>query len=224
MQISLANIFILIAIIAMVRAAMYGFWFWRTSVLRRDYKTYLDGATNKDKEEKEKVKYWEEYAEKTPEIRELLQRAHVKDWYGTNVEPVGFGAVQTRNYHGFDQLTVLHRDIVQWETEAFHEARGFYRKGIHDSFNPIYWIESLLKLPGSIAVLAGLDEDSRWVKIMNVVVVVPVAIALVYQVATQEPLHLTVRGWFGEIEIQQHTIPQDSEKEPDPSGDEGRKP
>lgn len=222
MPMSVVNIFALIAFVVLGRAAMYGYWLIRTSVLQREYKKYLEHVLSDDNDEKQKS--WR-YVEKMPEVRELLQRAHITEWIGSHMAPIGFGHVERQRYRGFDNLASLDKRFVQWEIEAFHEAKGFYKKGIQDSFNPIHWIERLLKLPGSIAVLAGVDEDSRWIRLSNVGIWVPVAIMMVYLAATQEPLHLTFKGWFGEIEIQQQTVPEDPTKQLEPStGEEGREP
>ena len=93
--------------------------------------------------------------------------------------------------------------MINWATISFLEASGFYKKGILDSFNPIFWGESFLKLPGKVAVYLGAKKDSIKVKISNVFMGIFLVIFIIFQIFTGKPFIIKFSGFWWDVEVSQ---------------------
>lgn len=174
---SVTNVLIAVFAITLTRAAMYGYWLLRTRKLHAEHKQYLLRVLGDEKDEKQRAF---SFVERVPEVRELFERAQIRELSNTRMEFVGYGRVQQQDYKGFDNITVVDKQITSWVHESFHEAAGYYKKGLSEAFNPVFWIEFAACAPAALAVQLGAGEGSRWVKAANVIVWLPALLILGY--------------------------------------------
>ena len=159
--------FIILLILSwpLIRASLHGYWLMRTRALHSEHKEFLRLSLSDDTDEKKAA--WAK-VEHTSEVEELLRRAQVRDLVQTRVEPKGLGMVQQAEYSGYENLFSHDKNVVQWVMQGFHEAAGFYRKGIRDSLNPLYWIDRVIMGPQNLAISFGLQQGSPWITVTNV--------------------------------------------------------
>ncbi|BDD08532.1 hypothetical protein FUAX_09640 [Fulvitalea axinellae] len=108
-------------------------------------------------------------AEDKEEIKSLFREAGLKDSSVFHQELLGFGKYANVRISVLDNLTNRREDIVGNVLLKFDEAIGVYRKRFRESFNPIFWIEFIVKLPQYIMQFLGVLPEKISVKIFLII-------------------------------------------------------
>lgn len=116
-------------------------------------------------------KFWKEkdthIKDRHIEIRELLERAGVKDGLVTEMQPIGYGHAEYVKSSVYDNMFYNNVDVLSTMERAFRIAKGVYKRRIKESFNPVYWIECVVYLPKNIFEYLGLNSDTKETKIFQ---------------------------------------------------------
>jgi len=103
------------------------------------------------------------------EIKSLFKDAGLKDSSVIHQEFLGFGNFSNTRISVFDNLTNRREDIVGNVQNRFNEAIGVYRKRFRESFNPIFWIDFIVKFPQHLMEFFGVLPEKIAVKIFLVI-------------------------------------------------------
>jgi len=102
--------------------------------------------------------------ESRAQVRKLLKDVNVSDGYIGVTQHTGLNRIQTANVSVIDAFPNTRRDFVQGTNYLFREAIGTYRQRMIDTFNPLYWIETVLHLPKVVLTYLGLPPESVFIK------------------------------------------------------------
>lgn len=109
------------------------------------------------------------FSEKKPQILKLFKEAGIINFVVPRLHPAGFGQVAKLEIDGFENITYIDPEIVPTIESKFHEAIGVYKHRLFQSFNPIFWIEVIFKLPEFFLTYLGLKAENLIVKIIQVI-------------------------------------------------------
>lgn len=136
-------------------------------------------------------KIWKSYFEKksnnnaityTKDIENHLKQANVKDTAIPILEPLGLGQIATATTTAFDNIFAYDKRPFSYINHAFLEARGVYRSRMIDSFKISYWIKLIVFLPKNIISYLGLNADTIFTKIFQIIFwVIDSILIVVYQ-------------------------------------------
>jgi len=146
---------VMLSIIILTRFLINYFKYLKVVSLYKKYLLYLC----------DKMPKFIQYSE---EVKSLLRDAGLKDFSIIHQEMLGFGQYSNMTLSGFDNLSLNREDVVINVGRKFEEAIGVYRKRWVESFNPIFWIECVLKLPQYIFGYFGVLPDKAYVKIFQI--------------------------------------------------------
>jgi hypothetical protein len=110
-----------------------------------------------------------EFVQKKEEIKSLFKEAGLKDSSVIHQEFLGFGNFANMQVSVFDNLTNRREDIVGNVQMRFNEAIGVYKKRYKESFNPIFWIDFVVKFPQHLMEFFGILPEKITVKIFLVI-------------------------------------------------------
>jgi hypothetical protein len=153
------KIFIYIALIAAYKIIKNTVACIQLAMLKNEYFRWIDKP--------------EEYQVQTqghaPQVRKLIRGAGVRVGKVPVLEPMGFnqavsGTVDVLNRYPTKEANYAYPTICY-----FNEAIGTYKHRIIETFNPLYWIETILFLPKSIFVYFGLKPENIIIKIFQLV-------------------------------------------------------
>ena len=113
-----------------------------------------------------KVKY--NHMEYQLEVKRIIMQAGVEDRFIPTMLPVGFGYVSQTKISILDNCFVINEEISPLEKQMFNQAIGVYKFRLKQSFNPIYWIDSIVFLPKTLSKYFGVESNSVIVKIFNI--------------------------------------------------------
>lgn len=102
-------------------------------------------------------------------IIKLFKNAGLKDNYEPISVPTGYGMVTTTKTSLFDNIFYDSKKNAGQVKQYFLEAKGVYRSRIFESFNPIYWIKCCIFLPKMIIEYLGLNSDTIFTKISQII-------------------------------------------------------
>ncbi len=136
----------------LLRFAVNVYKFNRIKVLHLEYWKYV--RENKS-----------EFVENKEEIVALFKDAGLKDSEVMHQELLGYGQIANLTVSVFDNLTNIRNDIVGIIDLKFKAAKGVYKKRYKDSYNPIFWIDFILKLPIHIMEFIGVMPEKMAAKI-----------------------------------------------------------
>lgn len=105
------------------------------------------------------------FVQKKEEIKTLFKDAGIKDFGVIHQEFLGFGKFANMNLSGLDNMTISREDVVGNMQMRFNEAIGVYKKRYTDSFNPMFWIDFVIKLPQYAFEFLGVLPEKIVVKI-----------------------------------------------------------
>jgi hypothetical protein len=92
------------------------------------------------------------------------------DSYVTHVEPAGYGQISTgtisviNNMFNTDDIRIRNQ-----MTAFFFEAQGVYWHRAWCSFNPLYWIQTILYLPREVIEYVGLPTEHWTTKVFQLI-------------------------------------------------------
>ena len=103
------------------------------------------------------------------EIKSLFQEAGLEDCSVFHQEFMGYGNFANMRISVFDNLSNCRVDIVGLVQQRFNEAIGVYRKRWTESFNPIFWLNFIVKLPEYFMSFFGVLPEKVGVKVLLVI-------------------------------------------------------
>ncbi len=130
--------------------------YWQT---KSYYKKYLDYIGNPSYK----------FDEIKPQIVKLFEEAGIKNFTISRLEPAGFNKIRKLEINGFQNLALIDSELITIVHQKFHEAIGIFRNRMIQSFNPIFWLEFIFKLPSHLFKYLGLNSDNLFVKIVQIV-------------------------------------------------------
>lgn len=200
------TILLLLIGLALIRLTMYSFWLWRTRIVEKAYRSFIKLLSENESIPRDEAAKFEE---KIPELKELFERAQIKGLSIPYAEPIGYWRIATGNYDSYDNLSSDKLDIVNWVLNSFPVVRGFYKKGIRDSINPIFWIEILAKLPSKTLVFLGADQNSILAKSANLIYWLFLLGLVVYLGVSGKLQQIKFENWIGEITVTKEVAPEE---------------
>lgn len=139
-------------LIMLVRFVINYFKFRRIKKLYKKYLKYLK-ERNID------------FAEYKLEIQTLFKEANLKDSSVSHQEVISRQHFINSNASVFDNVTSTRADIVQIIKLKFNEATGVYKKRYKESYNPLFWIEFITKMPQYLMEFFGVLPEKIIVKV-----------------------------------------------------------
>lgn len=107
--------------------------------------------------------------ENKQKIVTIIKKAGIEDSYRPYVEPVGYWRIVEGNISVFKNLDSRREDIMQLVYSILREINSIFKSRIIDSFNPVYWIETVIYLPRTILFYFGVKADNTIVKIFQII-------------------------------------------------------
>lgn len=101
------------------------------------------------------------------EIINLFKNAGVKDAFIPVTQPVGYGKLAAFNASTFECYPNAFNIFAASQTQMFSNAIGVYKKRMYETFNPLYWIETLIFLPKTLFQYLGFNTETIFLKIIN---------------------------------------------------------
>jgi len=103
------------------------------------------------------------------EIKSLFKEAQIKDSSVIHQEFLGFGKFANMRVSVFDNMHNSREDIFHIVNLAFNQAIGVFRQRANETFNPVFWLEFLVKLPQYFLANFGVMPQSTVTKIALVI-------------------------------------------------------
>jgi hypothetical protein len=110
-----------------------------------------------------------EFVQRKEEIKSLFKEAGLKDCSVIHQEFLGFGRFANMKISVFDNMTNRREDIVNNVQIRFYESIGVYKKRYKETFNPIFWIDFIVKFPQHLMEFFGVLPEKVTVKIFLVI-------------------------------------------------------
>ncbi len=104
----------------------------------------------------------------TIDIQNHFKQANIKDASIPISQGIGFGQVAVSHTTAFTNLFVNDKRCYQRINDAFLEAKGVYRSRMKESFKISYWIKLIIFLPKNIISYLGLNTETIFTKIFQV--------------------------------------------------------
>lgn len=114
------------------------------------------------------------------QIQNHFKNANIKDSNRAITIPTGYGQLATQKFTSFNNIFLNDVDNMALIQNAFLESRGVYKKRMIDSFNPFYWIDLIIKLPKHFIEYLGLDTETIFTKIFQIIYWLIDSVLLVY--------------------------------------------
>lgn len=102
------------------------------------------------------------------ELVDLLKRAEIKDRHLPISVPIGYGYVSNTSRSIFDNLFVNDSEMSPMVNQFFNQAKGVYKLRMKQSFNPFFWIDSIVFLPKTIGNYFGFEPNGAFSKIITI--------------------------------------------------------
>jgi len=103
-------------------------------------------------------------------IISLFEQAGIKDFVVSKMQPAGLGYVQTFDLKGFDNIHLIDFQVATNIQTKFDEAIGSFDHKMKQSFNPFFWIESIIYLPKNmINYIAPNSSNGGFIKVLQII-------------------------------------------------------
>ncbi len=116
----------------------------------------------------------------TAEIKSHLLNANIKDSKQPISIRTGYNMIANTKYSMIDNIFTNNEDVFTWYQFAFLEARGVYRSRMKDSFKLSYWIKLIIFLPKNIIQYLGLNAETIFTKIFQLIYWIIDSVLIVY--------------------------------------------
>jgi hypothetical protein len=144
----------LLIIVASYKFASNRYYLRRIIYLREQYKNYLKSLSDKEQNS------WH-FLTKLDEMKKLFMHIGFKNFTKTRMEPIGCGKATPLHADWLDNLACNNEEFVRITLQRFYEAEGFFQTRMRESYNPFYWVETILKLPSRSLIFFGVSPDSK---------------------------------------------------------------
>lgn len=102
------------------------------------------------------------------EVLQLFKSANINDSLFPASSPIGYGQVASGTASVFANFPSMNKSVVGYVIACFDEAIGTYRRRCFESFNPLYWIETILFFPRHLLTYLGVDSEKFLFKSLNI--------------------------------------------------------
>lgn len=102
-------------------------------------------------------------------IKQTILRSGVKDGYIAVTRPLGFGQIANHNVSILDNCFSNETSIFYNVNIKFRDALGIFKSRIFESFNPIYWIETLIFLPKNMFKYLNVEDSKLLVRFSQII-------------------------------------------------------
>lgn len=109
-----------------------------------------------------------EFPQYKGEIKKLLIGSNVPDSYIPTSQAIGYGQIANSNVSVYLNFPSKIAAIAAALSDKFDEAIGTYHKRCLESFNPLYWIETILFLPKTLLQYIGINSDKMAFRLCNI--------------------------------------------------------
>lgn len=103
------------------------------------------------------------------QVIKLFEDAGVEDSVCGVAEPLGYGRILTGGVSVFANFPSGREDFASITMRMFHQAIGVYRSRMLQTFNPLYWLESVINLPKQVLSYLGVPPESTVIKIAQLI-------------------------------------------------------
>ena len=118
----------------------------------------------------------------TKQIQKHFKDAGITDSFQPITLPTGFGILANTKISIFDNIFSNVQSVIPLIKTMFLESRGVYRSRMFDSFKISYWIKLIVFLPKNIILYLGLNSDTIFTKLFQVIFwVVDSILIVIYQ-------------------------------------------
>ncbi len=149
------RVILLVLVVVVGRALYYLYYNWRGNRYYQIYQTYL---MKQDNESATRL------LEIGVQVERLFRIAGLHKIRIPYVDAVGYGQLATGNIAPAENLDNLREDVVGTNIRLFERAIGTCKMRCIESFNPIFWVESVVYLPGKVLAFLGMKADNFFVK------------------------------------------------------------
>jgi hypothetical protein len=133
------------------------------------------------------------------QVVRLLKDAGVEDNHYGVTRGVGHGRTQVANASVLANFPSTRADFVAYTHRMFRQAIGTYRARILETFNPLYWIETILYLPREALKYLGIPPENVFVKLLQLVWWALGTIAAIVYLAYKPEIGAIVRAWLSNL-------------------------
>ena len=102
------------------------------------------------------------------EILQLFKSANIQDSLFPTSSLIGYGQIASGTASVFANFPSMNKSVVGYVITCFDEAIGTYRRRCFESFNPLYWIETILFFPRHLLTYLGVDSEKFLFKSLNI--------------------------------------------------------
>jgi hypothetical protein len=138
----------------------------------------------------------EKFLESKSQVVQLLRDAGVHDGRISVSQPVGYGHLQVTQASVLNNFPSLDSDMSTAAQRLMREAIGTYRARMWETFNPLYWTESLIYLPREVLGYLGVPAESVFVKALQLVWWVIATLLNLLLVLYRPELRAFMESWF----------------------------
>jgi hypothetical protein len=128
--------------------------------VKKYHSLYIDYVQGKEKQK---------FTQVTTLVADLFKEANLNDFVVSSMEPAGYGYFKTANVKGFINLHLKDPRIMDLALNAFNQATGVFRHRMIQSFNPLYWIEFIIKLPEKLLEYLNFKPGDSIMKIFQLI-------------------------------------------------------
>lgn len=170
------NYIFLFFLIFCYKLASNGFYYAKAKKFKKRYEAYIY-ARSMDTD------YDITIEQRSVDIIDLFQHAHIESPIVFTTEPAGYGRARDLSVYAFKNMFADNINIVGNILMCFDTSISYFRKGMNDCFNPLFWVESIIFLPRVIISYLGLDTKSILTRIFQLIYWI---IAFIYAVYSNE--------------------------------------
>lgn len=156
----ISRLLLLVAAVVAIRAIYYFYYYNRGNRWYQIFDDYINKQDDKSFTELQGIQ---------GQVSQLLRLTGQDGIRIPYVEPVGFNYVNTGHIAPDQNLDNLREDVVGTNIRLFQRAIGTCKTRAIQSFNPIFWLESIAYLPTKLLAFLGVKGDNLLAKILQVI-------------------------------------------------------
>lgn len=148
-------------IIIAVKTSINFWYLYRIKILEGEYAHFVQSLIDRNTQLRTTT------IEYKTEIIEIFKRSGITHPSIQRTEPAGYGYISKKDVDVWDNMFVNDQEVIQVIYSSFIDARGVFKLRLRQTFNPLYWVELLIFLPGKMFNYLGFDANSLVSKILN---------------------------------------------------------
>lgn len=136
------------------------YYFWKLKQIQKFkilYYEYIGG----------KLEY--EFVQNKPQIISLFKEAGIKNFSVNHIEQISYNSGLRYSLDGFDNMNSNRSDIVPIIKGKFEETIGVFKFNMTQSFNPLYWMEFVIRFPTKLLDYLNLSPPKSFVSLLQLI-------------------------------------------------------